>query len=236
MSRGWYLTRDSFLSESEVEGLLGSLGASPVGEDNAGAASAWLDRVIIESLLLSGLRNTEFCELTLGDVNLDDRGPTFMVRRSDDRGRTVYLPQYLAGLLGDYLSDCRPGCLPEGVDATNPRQPLVLSERRRPFDRTSLYRRVVRILKRAGLEAKASVQVLRHTYAYLAYKRTGGNLLFVQRQLGHAHPRITSVYAQFVEESYADLADRVGEGGGQQTRRPPSASQPPASGFDCALD
>ena len=42
-----------------------------------------------------------------------------------------------------------------------------------------------------------------------AYLRTGGNLLFVQRQLGHAHPMVTSIYAQFVDESYAALADRV---------------------------
>jgi hypothetical protein len=29
----------------------------------------------------------------------------------------------------------------------------------------------------------------------------------VQRQLGHAHPLVTSIYAQFVDESYADMAD-----------------------------
>ena len=236
MSRGWDLTRDSFLSESEVGGLLNSLGQPLEGEPTAGKTSAWLDRVIVESLLLSGLRNSEFCELALGDVDLQAEHPTFTVRRSDDRGRTVHLPRHLGGLLRDFVRDCRPVCLPEGVDATDPAQPFVFSERRRSFERTSLYRRVVRILKRAGLGAKASVQVLRHTYAYLAYKQTGGNLLFVQRQLGHAHPRITSVYAKFVEESYGKLADRVGavvRGGREWV---PGAGPPATSAFDCALD
>ncbi|MFQ5503069.1 MAG: hypothetical protein ACE5EQ_12370, partial [Phycisphaerae bacterium] len=58
---------------------------------------------------------------------------------------------------------------------------------------------------------RASVQLLRHTYGYLAYLQTGGNLLFVQRQLGHAHPMITAIYAQFVEEDYSDLANRVSD-------------------------
>ena len=69
---------------------------------------------------------------------------------------------------------------------------------------------MVRILDAVGLGDRASVQLLRHTYGYLGYKRSGGNLLFVQRQLGHAHPMVTSVYAQFVDESYAEIANRVG--------------------------
>ncbi len=77
------------------------------------------------------------------------------------------------------------------------------------MERTGLYRRVVRILTTAGLGDRASVQLLRHTYGYLAYKRSGGNLLFVQRQLGHAHPMVTSIYAQFVEESYEAIAEMV---------------------------
>jgi hypothetical protein len=68
---------------------------------------------------------------------------------------------------------------------------------------------VVRILTEAGLGDRASVQLLRHTYGYLAYLRTGGNLLFTQRQLGHAHPIVTSIYAQFVPESYSQLAEML---------------------------
>jgi integrase len=68
------------------------------------------------------------------------------------------------------------------------------------------------------------VQLLRHTYGYLAYRNTGGNLLFVQRQLGHAHPMVTAIYAEFVAESYADLANRVTEIGSadrNSVKRPP---------------
>ena len=77
------------------------------------------------------------------------------------------------------------------------------------YDRTALYRRVVRILTAHGLRDRASVQLLRHSYGYLAYLGTGGNLLFVQKQLGHAHPMVTAIYADFVTFDEAALADRV---------------------------
>lgn len=236
MSRGWDLTHASFLSETEVEALLSFLRVRSEDDDHGGRVTSGLDRVIVESLLLSGLRNSEFCDLSLGDADLDAVAPTFKVRRSDRRSRTVHLPHELGTLLSDYLRNCRPACLPEQVDASDPSQPLLFSERGRPFERTSLYRRVVKILKRAGLGAKASVQVLRHTYGYLAYRRTGGNLLFVQRQLGHSHPRITSVYAQFVEELYAELADRVGGSASRESRETQSIRPCPPPAFDCALD
>ncbi len=123
--------------------------------------------------------------------------------------RTVYIPQSVHDALTDYFRTIRPRWLPSNTRRDDRAKPVFYHERGRPFERTGLYRRVVRILTEAGLGKRASVQLLRHTYGYLAYRNTGGNLLFVQRQLGHAHPMITSVYSQFVEESYGDLADRV---------------------------
>src|SRR5262249_29408742 len=135
--------------------------------------------------------------------------PAFHVRGTPREDRTVFIPGRLAELLREYMADTRPQCLPEGVDRRDRSQPLVFNERGRPYERTALYRRVVRTLTAAGLKQRAKVQLLRHTYGYLAYLRTGGNLLFVQRQLGHAHPMVTVIYAEFVEESYADMANAI---------------------------
>ena len=129
--------------------------------------------------------------------------------RSGKEERTVFLPRELGRLVAHYVKDVRPQFLPAGLKATDKRQALVLNERGQAYERTGLYRRVVRVLTAAGLGQRASVQLLRHTYGYLAYLHTGGNLLFVQRQLGHAHPMVTVVYAKFVREDYAELADCV---------------------------
>jgi integrase/recombinase XerD len=206
----WEVTREMFLDEREVATLLGAVREAARSVVGRGRMPARLDELIIEGLLFSGLRSSEFCGLTLGDTVIGHGLSAFVVRTPPARARTVHLPQRVADLVRGYAQDLRPRLLPAGVDAHDLGQPFLFNERCRPYKRTGLYRRVVRILDRAGLGRRASIQLLRHTYGYLAYLRTGGNLLFVQRQLGHAHPMVSMVYARFVQESYAGLADRVG--------------------------
>ncbi|GMV95759.1 MAG: tyrosine-type recombinase/integrase [Phycisphaerae bacterium] len=202
----WDISREMFLSVEEAASLLAHVRTQAAD----GQISSFLDRLIVETLLFSGVRNSEFCRLRLGDFKVGESDALLLVAGKEST-RRVHLPRAVLVLLARYVNDIRPGLTPEGVRVDDPDQPLVWHERRRPFERTGLYRRVVRVLTAAGLGERASVQLLRHTYGYLAYLRTGGNLLFVQRQLGHAHPMITSIYARFVDESYADLAERVAE-------------------------
>ena len=201
----WEITREMFLSTQEVDRLLDSVRSQAKSLSGNEGAAARLDQLIIEALLFSGLRNSEFCALRLADTPVVHGRSVLDVRGE----RAVHIPSDTSDLIRRYAREVRPLFLPEGIDPADPGQPLVFNERRRPFERTGLYRRVVRILSACGLESRASVQLLRHTYGYLAYLRTGGNLLFVQRQLGHAHPMVTMVYAQFVDESYDELAGRV---------------------------
>lgn len=202
----WQITRKMFLSEDESDALLAHL-ARKVRDADPDAVSARVDEVIIHALLFSGLRNSEFCSLTLANTIIGTGESIFRVEGTPREDRTVYVPHELSVLIRRFVKEIRPQLLPEGASARDLSQPLILNDRGRPYERTGLYRRVVRILTEAGLKSRASVQLLRHTYGYLAYKRSGGNLLFAQRQLGHAHPMVTSIYAQFVDESYADMAD-----------------------------
>lgn len=201
----WEITPEMFLNLQEVEGLLAHV-RQAAGGDSPGAV---LDRVIIETLLFSGIRNSEFCRLLLGDLAVKPTGCLLRVRGSKADSRDVYIPRCLGELLGSYVATVRRGLLPAGAKPADAGQPLILNERGKAYERTGLYRRVTRILEEAGLGRRASVQLLRHTYGFLAYRQTHGNLLFVQRQLGHAHPMITSVYAQLVDESYEELAEMV---------------------------
>ncbi len=197
----WEISRNMFLSLEEPERVLAHVRGTAGGRAEP---ARLLDRVIIEGLLFSGLRSSELCALRVGDTTCGAGDSVFIVRNPGGRERVVHLPQSVSALIKRYVVLTRGKA--KRLDKT---QPLLLNERGKGYERTALYRRVVRILGDAGLEERASVQLLRHTYGYLAYLRTGGNLLFVQRQLGHAHPMITSIYARFVEESYPDLAERV---------------------------
>lgn len=208
----WTPTRNMFLTVDEADRLLAFVRRRDAEAPEPDKTARFVDRVIIESLLMSGLRCSEFCRLQLADAPPRTAALAFEVRGGEESRRTVLLPRSIVDLLTGYVRDVRPALAERGCTA------LIVNERGRPYERTGLYRRVVAILTAAGLAAKAKVQLLRHTYGYLAYLRTGGNLLFVQRQLGHAHPMITSVYAQFVEEDYAALADRVAGEGAQPKR------------------
>ncbi len=201
----WELAREDILDESEVAQLLGFVRHHAASRETP----AVVNRVIIEGLLFSGLRCSEFCTLRLGEAHMLGPQPTIRVRGGEGDGRIVHISRQCAGTLRDYVRSVRPAMLDRAIPADDPHGPLILNERGRAYERTGLYRRVVSILSAAGLADKARVQLLRHTYGYLAYLRTGGNLLFVQRQLGHSHPMITAVYAELVEESYAALAEKT---------------------------
>lgn len=210
----WKLTREMFLETAEVDRLLAWL-QQQVDEAPATDLASRVDQLLIESLVHSGLRNSELCRLTLGDTSLTLGQPVFRVAGTPREDRTVLLPESLNRRVRDFVGQVRPRLeRPPREPGTPlpPEAPLLLNERGRPYERTALYRRVVRILSAAGLADRASVQLLRHTYGYLAYLRTGGNLLFVQRQLGHAHPMVTAVYAEFVDWPGQELANRIAHG------------------------
>jgi len=209
MTDAWQLTREMFLSFEEVDSLLRHVRDQCREATGRARTSAEIDRLVVESLLFSGLRTTEFCRLTLADTVIGRRESVFVVSGLKGRDRTVFVPAEVSDLVARFVQEVRPTLLPSDVDLGDLARPLVYSEHRNPVERTGLYRRVVRVLSAAGLGRRASVQLLRHTYGYLAYAGSGGNLLFVQRQLGHAHPMVTSIYAQFVDESYEALAEKV---------------------------
>jgi|GEM_PF-782489 len=206
----WEVTADMYLSETEVVDLLQHVRNAELDSADSQHRRAAVDRLIIELLLYSGIRNSELCHLCIVDTIVGHGQQELRISSTPKEARSVSVPKSLCDLIRHYVREIRSAYVDDERSSNDPSQPLVLNERGKAYDRTALYRRVVRILTEAGLEDRASVQLLRHTYGYLAYKRTGGNLLFVQQQLGHAHPMVTAVYAQFVEFSYAALADQVG--------------------------
>uniref|UniRef100_A0A7C2K0X7 Site-specific integrase n=1 Tax=Schlesneria paludicola TaxID=360056 RepID=A0A7C2K0X7_9PLAN len=202
----WQITRDMFLEEAELQQLLADVRRRALAEDGPGAT---VDRLIVELLLFSGLRPSEFCRLRVQDAVLTSQESSLRVTEGAGAHRTVFIPRWLSREVSHYVRKTRPLFLDPRNGPDKPSSPLILNERGRAYDRTALYRRVTRVLSAAGLAERASVQLLRHTYGYLAYKRSGGNLLFVQRQLGHAHPMVTAIYAQFVDERPTELADAI---------------------------
>lgn len=205
----WLLTREHFLSVDETRDLLAGLARLGIDTESPEPSNV-VDQVIVECLLWSGLQTSEFCRLAVTDVKFGER-PMFSIRGQKHKRRDVFIPSRLVDLLKVYLKEYRPQLVARGEKNASGTDALILNERGRAYERTALYRRVSKILTRHDLGERASIQLLRHTYGYLAYLYSGSNLLFTQRQLGHAHPMVTAVYAQFVDEDYGAIADAIAD-------------------------
>jgi integrase/recombinase XerD len=208
MREPWVVTREMFLSWDDQNRLLAFL------ERSEGKEGAGIDALMVRALLFSGLKTSEFCRLRVGDFVHTKRESAFVVTGTPREDRKVYIPRVLGIEIDQYRRKVRPGMLHESLKQRDESEPMFVNDRGRGFDRTTLYRRVVRVLQEAGLGERASVQLLRHTYGFRAYCLSGGNLLFVQRQMGHAHPMVTSVYAEFANEDYQGITEGLIETGG----------------------
>lgn len=148
------------------------------------------DRALVLFLLDSGLRASEFGDLKVEDVDLES-GKVLIKKGKGGKGRIVYVGKATRKALWRYLSKRK----------TRPSDPLFLTSGDRPFERCALRRLLARLGERAGVP-NLHPHRLRHTFA-TEYLRNGGNLLALQRLLGHASLEMVRKYAAIAE---VDLA------------------------------
>jgi site-specific recombinase XerD len=158
-------------------------------------ASMARDRALLAVLLGAGLRAAEAIGLDVTDLHDDtDGGLVIAVRCGKGRkDRQVPVQPDVSRLLLAYLAETGrrlgdPGPLFRGHDRGAARR-----ERARLSTRAVGYL-VRRAIERAGLTAKAiSPHALRHTFAIRSL-RSGGNVIAVQKLLGHASVATTQRY------------------------------------------
>lgn len=132
----------------------------------------------------AGLRVSEAAGLDWSDVDVEAKRA--LVLGKGQKERRVALSTILIDQL---LPDTGGNVVAAGGKANSPGQ---------------LQRRVNRAIASAGVDA--TFHQLRHRYGTLAYQATG-DLLAVGRQMGHAGPATTAVYAAHSDE----VADRIAE-------------------------
>lgn len=132
----------------------------------------------------AGLRVSEAAALDWGDVDVEAKRARILGK--GQKSRLVAL----STLLIDQL-------LPETGGN-------VVAAGGKPYSAAQLQRRVNRAIAAAGVDA--TFHQLRHRYGTIAYQATG-DLLAVGRQMGHASPVTTAVYAAASDE----VADRIAE-------------------------
>lgn len=148
---------------------------------------AWVDRMLVELLLCSGLRAGEAVNLDIRDLPIAHKKDVLHVRNGKGSvERVVEIPKRLTARIRQFCARFRKGA--ESGDT------FLANERGGRLSYDSIYSKVRRIGQRAGI-GELHPHMLRHTYAVKLYG-AAHDLALVQDQLGHADPATTRIYAQ----------------------------------------
>jgi integrase/recombinase XerD len=178
------------LAVEEVAALLGAPDETALGIR---------DRAILETLYAAGLRISEVAMLALPDLALESRACT--VTGKGRRQRLAPLGDLAVAALQRWLAEVRPAFARRAETDR-----VFLSELGRPLTRQALWYRVRHWGRRAGIRARLTPHVLRHSFATHLLEG-GADLRSVQEMLGHADIGTTEVYTHVSRERLHALVE-----------------------------
>ena len=131
------------------------------------------------------------------DVDLD-AGEVAVRRSKGDREERVFLGRDVCELLREFIGD-------------RARGPLFTTKHGRRLTVRQVRRRLGEWLEKARVRRKVGPHGLRHSFALSLYARTG-DVLLVQRALGHRSLSSTLIYARASDERLRAAVGRPGAG------------------------
>lgn len=166
------------------------------------APGAILDRALVELLHATGLRVSELCGLTPSDRMPDERGDGLISLKVHGKGgKQRFVPVHATAreALDHWLTRGRPRWL----RPDSPRR-LFLGARGGVLRRETVYARLSRLGRRAGLRTPVTPHLLRHSFAtHLVH--AGADLRIVQEMLGHANLETTTIYTSVDSERLKEI-------------------------------
>ena len=207
MSRvDWVLDRSKYLSQREAKRLLKI--ARHLAETGLlySHRTPVQDYFIIHLALETGLRVMEISQLNCGDIRVDERTGSLIVRKGKGgRKRLVRFNSEFKQHYDEYLKWKQAGNEPVGTN-----DPLLWSSHTGGhMTSRALEKAFKRVVAKAGLPEYYSIHSLRHTFACELYKASGYNLRLVQKQLGHSNSRTTEVYADVMDPDVTKSLEKL---------------------------
>ncbi len=155
------------------------------------------DRAMILLMYAAGLRASE--TVSLGLANVDVNGGFLRVIGKRGKERVVPVADAALDALRDYMKHWRPKFL-KGKTSNA----LFLSRLGRPITRQTLWNRIGRWARAAGIRTRISPHTLRHSFA--SHLLAGGaDLRAVQAMLGHADISTTQIYTHVTPERLREI-------------------------------
>ena len=140
------------------------------------------DRAIVMTLLYSGMRVSELCNLDLDDLHLEDQ--EIVVRDTKTyRDRKIVISEKCVKAFEEYFES-----LPE-----SDKQAVFLSRQGRRISRNQVYTLVEKYSRLAGIKKNVTPHALRHTLATNMIAH-GASIVEVKEQMGHRSLESTLQY------------------------------------------
>jgi integrase/recombinase XerD len=150
------------------------------------------DRAMLELAYGAGLRVSEWIELAVQDLMLDDG--VLRVFGKGSKERLVPIGRSAIGAVGMYLRELRPR-----LERGEGKGRLFLNARGRPLSRMGAWKILRKYVDLAGIEKHVSPHTLRHSFATHLLEG-GADLRAVQEMLGHADISTTQIYTHVDRE------------------------------------
>ncbi len=160
------------------------------------------DQAILELLYATGMRVGELAALRVEDVDLERN--VVRCRGKGNKEREIPIHEVAAQKLLTYLEHGRPKL----ADGKKPSPALFLNYRGHPLSRQGIWLIIKKYAKMAGIQAKVTPHVLRHSVA-THLLRQGANLREVQELLGHSNLTTTQRYTRVVNEHLREVYDQT---------------------------
>lgn len=150
------------------------------------------NRLIVELLYASGIRVSELTDLTLDDIDINNK--EIRITGKGNKERIVYFGEYAKKYLELYLEDSRPILLNK-----NKTNYLLINNKGEALSPRGVQMVIEDIVKEASLKHNISPHALRHTFA-TDLLNNGADLKSVQELLGHSSLSTTQIYTHITNE------------------------------------
>jgi integrase/recombinase XerD len=150
------------------------------------------DRAMLELAYGAGLRVSEWIDLGVQDLMLDDG--VLRVFGKGSKERLVPIGRTAIGAVGMYLRELRPR-----LERGEGKGRLFLNARGKPLSRMGAWKILRKYVQIAGIEKHVSPHTLRHSFATHLLEG-GADLRAVQEMLGHADISTTQIYTHVDRE------------------------------------
>lgn len=169
---------------------------------SSGKAEDFRNLAILSFMFSSGIRRSEVVEVKISDMNLESNA--VIIHGKGNKERVAYFNNSTAEIIGKYLKEKRPE-----ISRSETSEYLFPTGQSEKMCAASINLIIDKYLKATGLKEKGyTVHDTRRAFATAVYQNTG-DIVAVQRLLGHSTPSVTMRYIGANEESKRNAAMTV---------------------------